>query len=128
MQIPVNKNMDEYKDDFFKGLTFKQTMICVAALGTGISVFLFFYLGMGIGQNLSVYLTLPVVFPIAASGFLKIGGMAPREYFRKKKAVKEMPVYFYSPAMLREDAEQKMASVKKERLVKLGEDEEEIME
>ena len=25
MQIPVNKDLDSYKDDFFKGLTLKQT-------------------------------------------------------------------------------------------------------
>lgn len=124
MQIPVNKNMDEYKDDFFKGLTFKQTMICIAALGTGIGVFLFFYLWMGLGQNLSVYLTLPFVFPIAASGFLKIGGMGPREYFQKKKVVRHHPIYYYSPQLLKEKWEEHKEVKDRNVVIRLGEEEE----
>ena len=32
MMVPVNPNLDAYKDDFFKGLTMKQTLYAVSAV------------------------------------------------------------------------------------------------
>ena len=101
MVIYVNKNIDEYKDDFFKGLTFRQSMISAAAVISGACVFLFLYMGLGFPQSLSLYLTLPVVFPIAATGFLKIHGMSLIEYLKQRHQVRQNPVYLYHPVMLR---------------------------
>ena len=51
-------------------------------------------------QTLALYMTLPVVFPIAAYGFLKIHGMNIAEYLRKSSAVKERSSYSFIPQML----------------------------
>ena len=99
LQIPVNKNIDEYKDDFFKGLTLKQTVTSVVALVFGAGMFLGLTMLFGISQTTALYLTFPVVFPIAAIGFLKIDVMTPVTWLKRRRAVRNMPVYFFHPDM-----------------------------
>ena len=46
MMIPVNQDIDSYKDDFFKGLTMRQTLFAVAAVivSGGLLAFFLLYL------------------------------------------------------------------------------------
>ena len=83
MQIPVNKDLDSFKDDFFKGLTLKQTALSIVSVAAGTGTFLLSSYVFHLSQSVSFYLALPVVLPIAASGFLKIQGMTPVQYLQK---------------------------------------------
>ena len=38
MLIPVNQNIDEYKDDFYKGLTLRQSVISLVTVAVGVLV------------------------------------------------------------------------------------------
>ncbi len=105
MLIPVNQNIDEYKDDFYKGLTLRQSVISLITIAVGAVVYLTLTGVLHLPQSLALYLTLPVVFPIAAYGFLKIHGMNIAEYLRKRGAVKERSSYAFIPQMLMEEAE-----------------------
>ena len=40
MKVQVNQNIDSYKDDFFKGLTFRQTAVSVIGVSVGAGIFL----------------------------------------------------------------------------------------
>ena len=100
MLIPVNQNIDEYKDDFYKGLTLRQSVISLVTVAVGVLVYLALTGLFGLPQTLALYMTLPVVFPIAAYGFLKIHGMNIAEYLRKSSAVKERSSYSFIPQML----------------------------
>ena len=40
MLIPVNQNIDEYKDDFYKGLTLRQSVISLVTVAVGVLVYL----------------------------------------------------------------------------------------
>ena len=93
MLIPVNQNIDEYKDDFYKGLTLRQSVISLVTVAAGVVVYLGLTVFFHLPQTLALHLTLPVVFPIAAYGFLKIHGMNIAEYIRKSGAVKEHSSY-----------------------------------
>lgn len=104
MLIPVNQNIDEYKDDFYKGLTMRQSVISLITIAVGAVVYLTLTGVLHLPQSLALYLTLPVVFPIAAYGFLKIHGMNIAEYLRKRGAVKERSSYAFIPQMLIEEA------------------------
>ena len=84
MLIPVNQNIDEYKDDFYKGLTLRQSVISLVTVAVGVLVYLALTGLFHLPQTLALYMTLPVVFPIAAYGFLKIHGMNIAEYLRKR--------------------------------------------
>ncbi len=119
MQIPVNKNIDEYKDDFWKGLTLKQTAFSVMTVVVGAASFLFFYGILELPQSASLYLALPFAFPFAAAGFLRVNGMSPAEYLRKKKRYMETPLYRFQPgALLEEAAEETVAGkAKKEKVI-----------
>lgn len=102
MQIPVNKNLDEYKDDFYKGLTLKQTVLSILTVIVGTGIFLLLYLICGIGQTIALYLAVLAALPVAASGFLKVHGLSLPEYFHKKKEVKQRTVFFFQPSLLQE--------------------------
>ena len=100
MLIPVNQNIDEYKDDFYKGLTLRQSVISLVTVAVGVLVYLTLTGLFHLPQTLALYMTLPVVFPIAAYGFLKIHGMNIAEYLRKSSAGKERSSYSFIPQML----------------------------
>ena len=42
-------------------------------------------------------------FPVAAAGFVKIGGMTVAEYLKKRREILRMPVYYYCPEALGRD-------------------------
>ena len=114
MQIPVNKDLDSYKDDFFKGLTLKQTALSIISVAAGTGTFLFASYVLKLEQSVSFYLALPVVLPIAASGFLRIHGMTPLEYLKKRRSAITRDVYFFIPEVLLPGGQEKdPSSVKK---------------
>lgn len=100
MQIPVNKNLDEYKDDFYKGLTLKQTVLSVLTVVVGTGMFLLLHSICGIGQTAALYLAVLAALPFAASGFLKVHGMALPEYFRRKREVTGQVIYRFEPVLI----------------------------
>ena len=100
MQIPVNKDLDSYKDDFFKGLTLKQTALSIVSVAAGTGTYLFASYVLKLDQSVSFYMALPVVLPIAASGFLRIHGMTPMEYLKRKQMAQSRDIYFFVPEAL----------------------------
>jgi len=97
MMVPVNQNIDEYKDDFFKGLTMRQTMYAIAAVAASGGLMTFFLLYLKMNASVAMYITLPIVFPIIAMGFIKVHGLNFREYLERKRKVQSQPVFFYQP-------------------------------
>ncbi|MCC8051573.1 MAG: PrgI family protein [Clostridiales bacterium] len=97
MQIPVNKDIDEYKDDFFKGLTMRQTIVCAVTVAVGVCSFLLFSAVLRLPQTISLYLVFPVALPVAAVGLWKIDGLSPLEYLKRKRSVTRTPIYRYKP-------------------------------
>ncbi|MCD7819554.1 MAG: PrgI family protein [Lachnospiraceae bacterium] len=97
MQIPVNKDIDDYKDDFFKGMTLRQTTMCVLTLAVGIGCYFLCNSVLGLPQTVSLYLVFPAALPFAAAGFLKIDGMPPLEYLKRRREVTQTPLYRYRP-------------------------------
>ena len=100
MMIPVNQDIDSYKDDFFKGLTMRQTLFAVAAVVVSGGLLAFFLLYLKLNASVAMYLTLPVAFPIIAVGFIKIHGIPLGEYLKRKKRVQQQSSFFYQPEMV----------------------------
>ena len=100
MMIPVNQDIDSYKDDFFKGLTMRQTLFAVAAVVVSGGLLAFFLIYLKLNASASMYLTLPVAFPIIAVGFIKIHGIPLGEYLKRKKKVEQQSSFFYQPEMV----------------------------
>lgn len=100
MMIPVNQDIDSYKDDFFKGLTMRQTLFAVAAVVVSGGLLAFFLIYLKLNASVAMYLTLPVAFPIIAVGFIKIHGIPLGEYLKRKKKVEQQSSFFYQPEMV----------------------------
>ena len=97
MQIPVNKNIDEYKDDFFKGLTLRQTMVMAGVFLTAGAGFLVSTVILHIPSSLAVYCAFPPAFFVGAAGIMRVHGMTLMEWRMKKKQVAVRPYLTYSP-------------------------------
>ena len=100
MMIPVNQDIDSYKDDFFKGLTMRQTLFAVAAVAVSGGLLALFLIYLKLNASVAMYLTLPVAFPIIAVGFIKIHGIPLGEYLKRKKKVEQQSSFFYQPEMV----------------------------
>lgn len=100
MMIPVNQDIDSYKDDFFKGLTMRQTLFAVAAVVVSGELLAFFLLYLKLNASVAMYLTLPVAFPIIAVGFIKVHGIPLGDYLKRKKKVQQQSSFFYQPEMV----------------------------
>ena len=100
MMIPVNQDIDSYKDDFFKGLTMRQTLFAVAAVAVSGGLLAFFLLYLKLNASVAMYLTLPVAFPIIAVGFIKVHGIPLGDYLKRKKKVQQQSSFFYQPEMV----------------------------
>ena len=102
MQIRVNRNIDNYKPDVFHGLDFSQTMHALGTVIAGASAFLFANFYLHLPQTICFYIAMPFALPVALAGFLKIDGMPPMEYLRRRKEIRRIPEYFYCPEPLSE--------------------------
>ena len=100
MMIPVNQDIDSYKDDFFKGLKMRQTLFAVAAVVVSGGLLAFFLIYLKLNASVAMYLTLPVAFPIIAVGFIRIHGIPLGEYLKRKKKVEQQSSFFYQPEMV----------------------------
>lgn len=82
MVIEINKDIDRYQESVAMGLTAKQFIFSIAsvAVGGGLVFLLYRYIGL----TASAYVAIPVVAPIALSGFYSYNGMSFNEVMKKK--------------------------------------------
>ncbi len=109
MQIPVNKDLDDYHEDFFKGMTLRQTTMAALTLVAGVGSFLLFHMVLGVPQTIALYLVFPVALPFALIGFMKVDGRTPLEYLKKRHDVVTNSFYNFEPMFfsLMEEQEEK---------------------
>lgn len=84
MNTPINEDFDKYKNDFWKGLTFRETMWGAAAVAVGFATMLFFVLYLQWDAMISTFLMMPVVSLIGFNGFYNKNGMMLAQYIRRK--------------------------------------------
>jgi hypothetical protein len=95
MNFFVNKNIDEYTEDFYKGLSPYQCVCSAIAVAVGGGVFVLTHSLLGVPQLLSIYMTTFIAAPIAVIGFAKIKGLPILEYIRRKRVVQSQSEFFY---------------------------------
>ena len=80
--IEINKNIDNYKESVVLGLSARQLAYSVlsVAVGGGIVLLLYRYVGL----TVSAYIAIPVVAPIAMTGFYSYHGMTFMEMMKLK--------------------------------------------
>lgn len=95
MNIHVNKNFDEYKDDFFKGLPPRETLFGALTLLSGAGSFVACTLLFDMPQLISTYITILFTAPPAILGFFKIDNMSILKYCKKKRECKKNALFLY---------------------------------
>lgn len=82
MIIEINKDIQNYKESVVLGLTARQLLFSVlsVAAGGGIVFLTYPYVGL----TTSAYIAIPVVAPIALSGFYSYNGMTFMEMMKRK--------------------------------------------
>lgn len=114
MNIPINKNIDEYKDDVYKGLSTHQIIYSVAVLGIGVAAFLLVKYYFHVPMILTVMVTAIVTMPVAFIGFMPICRMPVPEYLKKRKKVIENNTFIYETISYRcSDPDRKKKTHKK---------------
>ena len=74
MDIELSEDLQHYKESFILGLTVKQAIFSILALGTGTAIVLLLYNKIGI--TLSCYVATPFVVPLALTGFYNYHGLS----------------------------------------------------
>lgn len=82
MVIEINKNIDNYKESVVMGLTARQLVYSILSVVIGGGIVLLLY--KHIGLTASTYIAIPVVAPIALSGFYSYNGMTFMEMVKRK--------------------------------------------
>lgn len=125
MIIEINKDIEKYQESVAMGLTAKQLVYSVLALGSGCLIVFLLY--EKIGLTFSCYVAVPIVAPIALCGFYSYNGMGfvevftryMRNIFRNKALVFKASGYreMREEIRAREDAEKRAAArkIKEER-------------
>ena len=73
MDIELSEDLRHYKESLVLGLTVKQLLFSMLALGTGTGIVLLLYDRIGI--TLSCYVATPFVVPLALTGFYNYHGL-----------------------------------------------------
>ena len=73
MVIEINKNIDNYKESVVLGLSARQLVYSVLSVVAGGGIVLLLY--RHVGLTVSTYIAIPVVAPIAMTGFYSYHGM-----------------------------------------------------
>ena len=82
MHIEVNRDLDRFKESVFLGLSLRQLLFSILALAAGAGIVLLVY--PIVGLTASAYIAVPVVAPIALTGFYSFHGMTFVEMMRMK--------------------------------------------
>lgn len=82
MQIEVNRDIDKFKESVVLGLTARQLLYSVLSVALGGAVVFLVY--PYVGLTTSAYIAVPVVAPIALTGFYSHNGMTFVEMMKLK--------------------------------------------
>ena len=102
MEIKINKEIRSYQEAVFMGLSLRQLLFSILAVGAAVGVY--FGLKNVLGQEIVSWLCVIAAFPFAILGFIKYHGMTAEQFlkayieseFLTPKELKSVPVNLYA--------------------------------
>lgn len=82
MSVEINKDIDKFQESVVLGLTAKQLIASVLSVLVGGAIVFLSY--RKVGLTLSAYIAIPIVAPIALSGFYSFNGMSFMQMLKKR--------------------------------------------
>ena len=104
MKITINENFENYRREFWKGLTLRQTLHAVGGVAAGVIAYCVAYFLFGVPSDAAVWIALPASLPIIVPGFVRIQGMSIAEWARRMRNVRGAS-YTYKCEFLLEEEE-----------------------
>ena len=80
MEIKINKEIRDYQESIFMGLSMRQVIF--AALAVGVAVGVYFGLRNVLGTETVSWLCVVAAFPFAILGFVKYHGMTAEQFIK----------------------------------------------
>lgn len=97
MNRNINEDVAGYKNEFWKGLTFREFFFGVLAILIGCGIILVLTLKLKMGLNLAITLTMPLIVVIGMCGFYKKNEMTFFQLIRRKISLwRQKPLLYKS--------------------------------
>ena len=116
MEVKINREIRDYTESMFFGLSMRQFFFSVAALG--IAVVLYFALKPLLGLETVSWLCIVAAVPFAAMGFVKYHGMSAEQFlwaWLKSELIEPRELHFESTSIYQEALELSARELKTKR-------------
>ena len=88
MTKTINPDVAAFKEDFFKGLSFRECVFGASALLTGVGGILLLHFYFGVGINTAITLCMPVIGIIGLCGFYHKNGLTLAQLVRNDEKMR----------------------------------------
>ena len=100
VSVEINRDIDKFKESVVLGLTAKQLIASVLSILVGGTIVVLTY--KKVGFTLSAYIAIPIVAPIALSGFYSFNGMSFMQMMKKRIKFMFKPLVYKSTENVKE--------------------------
>ena len=123
MNTPINQDFDAYKEDFYKGLSKRETKYGAMAFFSGIGIMFLMMFVLHANSLLATFVSAPVVISLGMNGFYTKNGMSFTELVKRKMelrkgidyTISEISVRDYRIRQMEDELREKRAEEKKNK-------------
>lgn len=123
MNTPINQDFDAYKEDFYKGLSKRETKYGAMAFFSGIVIMFLMMFALQVNSLLATFVSAPVVIFLGMNGFYTKNGMSFTELVKRKMelrkgidyTISEVSVRDYRIRQMEEELRKQRAEEKKDK-------------
>ena len=102
MNTPINQDFDAYKEDFYKGLSKRETKYGAMAFFSGIVIMFLMMFVLHANSLLATFVSAPVVISLGMNGFYTKNGMSFTELVKRKMELRKGIDYTISEISVRD--------------------------
>lgn len=123
MNTPINQDFDKYKEDFYKGLSKRETKYGAMALFSGILIMFLMMFVLHVNSLLATFVSMPIITLLGMNGFYTKNGMSFTELVKRKMelrkgidyTISEVSVRDYRIRQMEEELRKQIAEEKKDK-------------
>lgn len=123
MNTPINQDFDAYKEDFYKGLSKRETKYGVMAFFSGIVIMFLMMFVLHVNSLLATFVSMPIITLLGMNGFYTKNGMSFTELVKRKMelrkgidyTISEVSVRDYRIRQMEEELRKQRAEEKKDK-------------
>lgn len=102
MNTPINQDIDKYKEDFYKGLSKRETKYGAMALFSGILIMFLMMFVLHVNSLLATFVSMPIITLLGMNGFYTKNGMSFTELVKRKMELRKGIDYTISEVSVRD--------------------------